>query len=63
MRGDPHQRHAYDTWNRLLDTAPDTIASQLLTDSAQGAFLRETAPAFDEITAEQARLPWAPPPR
>ena len=45
-RGDPHQRAAYEVWDRLLEAAPEEIARALLADTEEGALLRDTAPVF-----------------
>ena len=58
IREDPHQRRVYETWDKLVDEEPQAIGRQLLADDAIGAFLRETAPVFTEIGADQARVLW-----
>jgi hypothetical protein len=57
-RNDPHQAIAYHTWTDLLRNPAETIARELLADSATGASLRDSAPVFVVISAAQASEIW-----
>jgi hypothetical protein len=50
VRPDPHQRHVYAAWSKLIESSPAEVAISLIEDSAAGAFLRETAPPFRKAT-------------
>lgn len=50
VRDDPHQTHVFAVWSRLVSQTPGEVALRLIEDTADGAFLRETAPPFRGLT-------------
>ena len=55
VRDDPRQRRIYAMWLKALDLPVDQLVGQLLADNSHGAELRETAPVFVVIPAEDVR--------
>lgn len=51
---DRRQAHAYRAWTALLRRPPVEVAQALVEDSDQGQFLRDTAPSFRVVSAEEA---------
>jgi len=59
VRDDPHQRGGYELWTETLQLPPEEIARRLLSDTENGAELRNTAPVFVVISAGEAQRLWA----
>ncbi|HWF01794.1 MAG TPA: hypothetical protein VG248_18490 [Caulobacteraceae bacterium] len=57
-RRDSRQADAYRVWTELLRSPPEEIARALLADDDHGATLRDTAPVFVVISADQAKEIW-----
>jgi len=55
MKDDPRQRQVYRLWMDTLRLPPEQIAMGLLADNPRGAVLRESAPVFVVIPAEEVR--------
>lgn len=55
VRADPRQRRTYALWTDALQLPVGELVAQLLADDAHGAALRETAPVFVVIPAEDVR--------
>ena len=55
VKPDPRQRRAYVMWTDALTLPVDKLVTQLLADDARGAALRESAPVFVVIPAEEIR--------
>jgi hypothetical protein len=46
VRGKSAQQPYYDLWVKVLELAPEEIASRLVADTPEGALLRDTCPVF-----------------
>ncbi len=57
-RSDSRQADAYGAWIELLRSPPKDIARVMLADDERGATLRDTAPVFVVISADQAKEIW-----
>ena len=55
VKNDPRQRHIYKLWLEAIDLPVEEIVLGLLTDDARGDALRESAPVFVVIPAEEVR--------
>ena len=55
VKNDPRQRHVYKLWVEAMQLPVDEIVLDLLTDNARGNALRESAPVFVVIPAEEVR--------
>jgi hypothetical protein len=55
VRDDPRQARIYLLWTDALRLPMDQLLSDLLADDARGALLRETAPVFAVISADEVR--------
>jgi hypothetical protein len=55
VKGDPRQRHIYALWMEALSHPVDEVVARLLADNEQGAALRETAPVFVVVSADEVR--------
>ena len=52
---DPRQQQIYRMWTYALDQPVEDLIRDLLTDSAAGAALRESAPVFTVVPASEIR--------
>jgi hypothetical protein len=55
VKGDPRQRQTYAMWSEALKLPIDKLVTELLADDDRGAALRETAPVFVVIPADEIR--------
>jgi len=55
VRKDPRQQRIYAMWTEALNFPVDQLVSELLADNTRGAALRETAPVFVVIPADEIR--------
>jgi hypothetical protein len=55
VKSDPRQHRTYALWADALTLPVENLVTELLTDDARGAALRETAPVFVVIPAEEIR--------
>ncbi len=55
VKDDPRQRRSYRLWVDTLRLPTEQIVIDLLSDDPKGAALRETAPVFVVIPAEDVR--------
>jgi hypothetical protein len=60
VKGDPRQRRTYAMWSEALTLPVDNLVVALLADDTRGAALRETAPVFVVIPADQIRIRFPP---
>jgi hypothetical protein len=55
VRDDPRQSHIYNLWSETIGLPVEEIALRLLADDLRGEALRESAPVFVVIPAEEVR--------
>jgi len=55
VKPDPHQQHIHALWTDALGLPVEELVLQLLSDDARGETLRETAPVFIAISADEIR--------
>lgn len=55
VKTDPRQARIYAMWRDALDLPLDQLVGELLADNGRGAALRETAPVFVVIPADEVR--------
>ena len=55
VKDDPRQRRIYAMWTDTLRLPVEELVRRLLADDARGAALRETAPVFVVIPADEVR--------
>ena len=55
VKDDPRQSHIYKLWSDAIQLPVEEIALSLLADDARGEALRESAPVFVVIPADEIR--------
>jgi len=55
IKTDPRQHRTYVMWTDALALPVDKLVTEMLADNSRGAALRETAPVFAVIPAEEVR--------
>lgn len=55
VKGDPRQRRTYAMWSEALALPVEKLVIELLADDTRGAALRETAPVFVVVPADEIR--------
>jgi hypothetical protein len=55
VKDDPRQSHIYKLWSDAIQLPVEELALTLLADDLQGAALRESAPVFVVIPADEVR--------